>query len=735
MSSESSNLQAVSKFISRGLKLSGKSAYCSRVCQNQSNLLDSIWTIREKPKLKLFHGGSSAEGTTTTSSDVDRMCVLSGIKVITAKKANETDYSNLFFADSCESNPGYVRLVAAKPCELHHNDFGDFKTVLDENRNGVYLSSDKFVNFLHAKHIPPDFSYSELYYRHGPCLMVEHQNIFGYHRGTPGERLEADVAFSLICDQWPEEAKEWITRERHHDWPSQDIIDKISQQECHAVPVGDPTSKFCSQEWRLSFLLGERELIWNFNDTQIQTYIILKLLLKKYVDPVAPDQLSSYHLKTMMFWLIEEEGSSTWCEENLLTCVSHCLARLGKCIEDGIIEHYFHRRRNLLRYKLCNASERNLVLNKIETIRSQIAIYTLDGGLVVVSKVFRIWCACRNDLQLFINICSKDAELTTYFKLVKKVNDTRRLFMSQFNMYVNITACCDSLEMLLQIAEEMQKNASPDVDPSYLELMLQFLDIRIGIGYYRHSEIHSDLKSRCSLQEKCREKLIAASKVDDVSGLLYLATFYYCTNQLSLCMDTLVKAMPQTGRYLYTGRCSTQHGIEIEASKIKLSPEVPVTGTDDEVINPVFDIVFTKQDIEFVPYAIKFECALIPDYDDRFFVYHPCVYLYGLQYFSNISVGDIQVADRTLECLKQIVRDLGNTPQRFRALNLLGICYALKGDFSNALTCYISSLQATYTFNVTGLTNAAAYHVALLLFSVYVKAKKDSDCEVIYKRC
>lgn len=732
MHSEGTDLRTISRYIFRGLKLCGKSAYSSRLCQNQTNLLDTIWAVREKPKLRLYHGGSTAEGTTTTSSDVDRMAVISGIKAITTQDYGEDGCQNLFLIDSSKSNPGYVRLLAANPSELKHDDFGDFKIVLDETPNGKYLSNDKFVDFLHSLNAPSESRFSEFYYRHGPCLMVEHLNIFGYHRDTPGERLETDVAFALVLDDWPEEAREWVTRKRCHGWPSQDVIDKISRQECHAVAVGDPTSDTCSQEWRISFLLGERELVWNFNDTQIQTYIISKLLLKKYIDRLAPDQLSSYHLKTIMFWMIEEEGNSQWYEENLLGCISSCLGRLGKCIEKGMIEHYFHRSRNLLRYKLRDASERSLVQNEIAAIINQIAKYTLNGGLIPASRVYKLWSACNGDLKVLIQICSRDVELTTYFNIVMKVNDSRRRFMSLFNMYVNTTACCDSLEVLLMIAEELKSNVAADVDSSCLEITLRFLDIRIGFGYYHLSKQDLDLSNATDLLEKCREKLVAAGEIDDLSGVLYLATFYFCMGQFTLCQDAVNRGMPQVGRYLYTGRCSKNHGIEIEAGKLIFSPEVPVTGEDDEIIKPAFDIVFTKQDTEYVPYIVKFECALLPEIGDRFFVYHPCVYSYGLKYLTHTTKRDTDQANHSLECLAQVVRDLGITPQRFRALNLLGHCYALKGDLNNAISCFLESLQDTAS--MTGVTNAAAYHLVLLLFGTFLKAEKD-ESEIIYTRC
>ena len=253
MYTDDDQLQAISKFISRGLKLCGKSAFSSRISKTQTVILDTILTSWERSKVTVFHGGSMAEGTAIASSDMDRMAVVSGIEVVMTEKFYKTNrdlgHRNLFLVDSTKSNPGYVRLKAVPSRVLNHEVFCDFSSVLDKDTDGLYLFSDKFVEFLHSETKPPSPGESKFYYRHGPCLMVEHQNIFGYYRNTPYEHLETtDVAFALVCDQWPEEVHEWMTRPRHHNWPDLELVTKISQQDCHVVPVGDPTSPVCSQE-------------------------------------------------------------------------------------------------------------------------------------------------------------------------------------------------------------------------------------------------------------------------------------------------------------------------------------------------------------------------------------------------------------------------------------------------------------------------------------------------------
>ena len=712
-----SQFKAIAKFISRDLRLCGHSAHDSGLCKTQSTILDTVWTTRMRTKVALVHGGSSAEGTATASSDVDRMAVVAGVNVVIEEKLDKSPHEhNLFFVDSVKCNPGYVRLKASASNILNHDVFGDFSSVLDVSDDGSYLSSDKFVDYLQSVNEPPVPEESEFYFRHGPCLMVEHRNIFGYYRNTSGQLMEADVAFALKCNRWPDEFNEWIRRPRRHNWPSPELIAKISRLDCHAVAVGDPTSSVRSQEWRLSYLMGERELVWSFNDVQIQTYVILKSLRKKHLEPLAADQISSYHLKTIMFWLIEEEGNSRWVEENLLECVNSCLERLQHSIAEGNLQHYFHRRNNLLRHKLGNETEKALVVNEIASIRQNIATYTLNGGLGNTSRVHKLWLAAAGDFGLLLQQCAKDIELTTYFELVLKVNKARRQHLTYFNIFANTSACCDSVDTLIEIRNALEK-CLQEKNVKAFETMAKFLDILLGLGYHRLSMQDQDAASIASLQDKCRDHLSAVGNFDDLSGVLYLATFHLDSNKYRFCQDSVERAMPEVGRYLYTGRCSTNLGIEYEAGNIVLSREVPETGEEDEIIHPVFDVVFTKADINFVPYPVKFECALLPEYGDRFFVYHPCVYSHALLFLSLWFRKDMSAASKALEDLAHIVGKVGNSPQQFRALNLLGFCYSMNGNISNAIACYISSLQATS--NMTLVTNAAAYHLAVLTFGLF----------------
>ena len=91
-----------------------------------------------------------------------------------------------------------------------------------------------------------------------------------------------DKAYCLKYTKWPSTARQWIARPRFFGWPPEPLINSIVQGGVLLVPIG---SKSDSQkdnpfEWRISFSVPEKMLIYSWTHTQIICYALLKLLLK-----------------------------------------------------------------------------------------------------------------------------------------------------------------------------------------------------------------------------------------------------------------------------------------------------------------------------------------------------------------------------------------------------------------------------------------------------------------------
>ena len=322
----------ISTIISNALYLEGTSHYVSNLHKSHAICVYDLDGPCFVTEWKKHLGGSLAEGTDTLWSDTDSMMIWPNVTVCDEQTIKDCPSGNVLLMETKNCRPGFTRLIPFKLLK----DPTDAFSCLVENADGLckinedgstYISSQIFVDYIVSGPwtILTDIS---RHYRHGPCATTV-LDLKEY--ATDG--LEFDMAHAFRCDKWPRGAEEWCMRNRRNGWPPKETIEIIQQQDCHVVPIGYPTSEYASEEWRISFLLGERELVWCFNDTQLQCYYILKCLVKKELDSLAPGQLSSYHMKTIMFWQCENSLPNIWNPGNLLECIKACLTELNVAIE------------------------------------------------------------------------------------------------------------------------------------------------------------------------------------------------------------------------------------------------------------------------------------------------------------------------------------------------------------------------------------------------------------------
>ena len=190
---------------------------------------------------------------------------------------------------------------------------------------------------------------------------------------------------SILCKVWPTSASEWKDRSRNNGWPSQQDREYIEQFGCHLVPVGHPLSVKKSLEWRLSFSVAERTLVWSFNHTQLQCYAVMKLILKEYVKTKCARKynsvLCSYFIKTFLFWQFEKMERSFWQISNLCGCIMYLFHEFYSCIQTGVLRHYFVPRFNLLEIKLTPDAQTELLKIFGKVIQTGISIIRQSNTL------------------------------------------------------------------------------------------------------------------------------------------------------------------------------------------------------------------------------------------------------------------------------------------------------------------------------------------------------------------
>ncbi|CAC5355442.1 unnamed protein product [Mytilus coruscus] len=171
-------------------------------------------------------------------------------------------------------------------------------------------------------------------------------NVADFERESDYGIEDTDFVFCLKGDKWPAEASEWTKRKRSYNWPTEELFDNIIKSGYFLAGVGSKESKENEIQWRVSFNSAEQLIIESFNETQIHCIMLLKLLKTSQLSKVAGKNITSYTMKTIMFWSLEETSDRFWQPSNLLCCVCFCMSKLKYFVDKGFLPNYFIRERN-----------------------------------------------------------------------------------------------------------------------------------------------------------------------------------------------------------------------------------------------------------------------------------------------------------------------------------------------------------------------------------------------------
>ncbi|XP_052076204.1 uncharacterized protein LOC127714220 [Mytilus californianus] len=248
----------------------------------QSN---KTWTV--------ITSGSLGEGLMMRGSDLDVMLVSKLIEVCEGTNVYFNANKTYFTLEMEDTQPGFTKL------RLVHSNGRKILKYCDEIGSNFYCSNLSF------KQVFPFDMFSTL---HGTCISDRDGLL--------------DFAYCLHSKLWITPAKQWVTRS-NNSWPRYDVKQAIVKHGVLFVAVGVKGSSQEELEWRISFSVGEKLLMYSFTHTQLLCYALLKILLKFVIvlDKDCKELLCSYFMKTILFWICEELPSSIWKPENLMYLV------------------------------------------------------------------------------------------------------------------------------------------------------------------------------------------------------------------------------------------------------------------------------------------------------------------------------------------------------------------------------------------------------------------------------
>ena len=661
-----------------------------RMKRDHCNIEDCLMSVNPKDA-NVYFTGSKAEGLNLKGSDNDYMLEINNMYDIEVSESSEdlvqSTRRNKLLVVTDNVRPAFAMLKCITlqiPILL--------LSVVNIG-NAAYLSSQKYVSlFLFS-------TKSERSRVQGPSVELWCKYLDTSENGQ-------DNVPSILCKFWPRSAAEWRDRPRHYGWPSQRDKEYIEQFGCHLVPVGHPLSSAKSQEWRLSFSIAERTLVWSFNHTQLQCYAILKLLLKEFVKVKCTEKhkgvLCSYFIKTFLFWQFETTDQSFWQRKNITGCIIYLFHEFYNYIQTGVLRHYFVPRFNLLEIKLTPDAKTEIlhIFGQVKEIGISIM-----GHCSSLSGVFLKFSEIKNTRHCV----ERTSEI---HKRCILVNDRSVMTFLSTNS-VDLISDATTLSSFYSLVDVLVRSASGVFLPSSLsELFFKRLYIFIAIRKLYNS-VHQGNKDVYYYMTSLSKNVYGT---DLTSSKLWLATFWlqhgdYCRSLQTI--NDILSSIPPYALY-YTG------GIKTHDCFKQLYVETYCTQNTDTLNRAkeawLLDMHISHREYSFVPRAIQIE---LEHCDPKGGVHiSPFTYAYYLMFLCYHGLGQYDNRNRVLPQLVDTVDDEERRSVFIeQSCNITGHCFLLAGNMEMARHMFLASARYTHSHHrshVHDKYNAAYKYLSLM---------------------
>ncbi|XP_045173969.2 uncharacterized protein LOC123535378 [Mercenaria mercenaria] len=639
----------------------------------------------------VYNLGYQSEGTTTIGlkSDTDTLGCLDDSIVIQDWSEWPPSKRNFLMIQNETTPPGYCLL------QLLRSDAP--LPITDETDND-------FVKDMHGrilfKNTILDTVLPEGHQRQGPSAASA---------AKPGF-YASDIVIAYPCKSWPQSTRAWLHQQETNTWPTAEMKRYAKSTRCFVVGVGSRASENAAFEWRLSTSLAERCLMFNLNITQIKCYILMKMILKTYINIENLDNesyISSFMCKTILFHCIASKPSCVWKECNIINCLNYCLFTLNNCLLNEHCPHFIVHENNLMASKF-SAEVKQQLLERMSIL------IPFDGISLFGIQIDNL----GERLQIKLNMINEVRhDIPQPDKCTMDV--TRVLLKNIAQTVFNIEMIGDgSLETLLQKVIQLKRyyRAGDMLEKTACRLQLPLLCTSIG------SRIASqNIQMNNTVSPQALTWIEAGLDSDVASSRLKLASIMYCVGNAEIAALILSHIEEQYKtevtepmcvcyefyrHYLKTGfgRLSSQYGVE--ALKYIVA----------------FCVKFFTSEINCVPHELQYEMfrstqedLLHRGEDDDWMdcaVVDSLPYLYFLQYKTYSFLQRPEEQQQALNKLGWVIRTEPNLGHRETALNLLGQCMEQENRPVGALQSYMSSL------NLRERNNAARFHICRCLANI-----------------
>ncbi|XP_062572652.1 uncharacterized protein LOC134234592 [Saccostrea cucullata] len=597
--------------------------------------------------------GSQREGFRLESSDVDFMFWPNNHRVIwdlSQSQYYNTRRQTLILCDCSNSPPGYTLLYLLSPSM----DRG-IQRACNIMYNRQYISSSNYIQVMCSALI------SKMS-RHGPCAS-----------GTI-RTIEYDTAHCFVCDFWPPSASSWI--DRCHSWPPPYFVDNIIKKGCHFVAIGHKLGCHEDLEWRISFSLAEQILVYAMNHCQFLTYGLLKLFLTEIFNNGVGDEdklLCSYHMKTAVFWVIQQNTIPHWCPQNLLECFWVCFKLILKWVYEGVCPNFF-------------IPDNNMFLSKIHG-KKQYELFMRLHGLYEKGLTFLLHSPTIRPYIINVLHNPRLSICTDEHTLISEAEFDNNLY-SEIQAHEALHKL--NIHSYMRSLETKQQMIGLPFLTQYQNLLIQSRTVYVlrSIAFIFHMETYTHKnKLRYRADKNSCHMLKLATKFGCITDMLFIAMYYYKTlrymEALSIIEMIKVKlAKPYVMYMLHVDKEMYNKAVGGRSWSTKMRQTVARNITLDNEIHYISELIPEQQS------ALQNEEATL--------YVPPFILLYMLEIlcYRHVDTMRVQTALDDLQTLVQYDQgQLIPLPYRDISWQILGICQQVTGNLQAALYSYQQSLR------------------------------------------
>ncbi|KAH3740660.1 hypothetical protein DPMN_047370 [Dreissena polymorpha] len=643
-----------------------------------------------------FHFGSQSEGTTTPGlqSDIDFLVSSNRINIMTIWEDWKAGFQNLLMLHDNTTPPQQYLLQVIGVYTPEPVTSLTVDRLVRKDSGQILLSAERWKNNIAYETRDEGEATTN-----GPSVswVPNWDIVYAFHVRKPLPEIQ-----------------HWIDRCRGKHWPPVQLLEAARIAPCFLVPAGHPDSDYKREEWRLSPNLIERMLMFSFNMTQIKCYIVLKLIKKSLFANIVGDAFTSFHCKTIMFFTIERTHPSLWCEHNLMFVLLLCLHVLRRWLRLGRLPHYIIEGVNLFDEKLSKLLQKRFLVYIDSLIRNNLQ---------------DVFCIGIDNIGCRLQACS--------MRHTVQAGELRGVFLHNSIRLLLKFECLDRLNIALTVIKHVQSSSHSTFEHELkyltrncfenstnamsknaaLELIKHFYAFQISVQSSYYLRLQNVLDS-----ENIRRVQYSLNS-DVASSRLKFASMLYCSGHL----QAAVRVLEDVERRYHSKVKAVCAFIGIEGERdLKVFANMLAGNKEEGISEPPFVscVRFVRQESYCTPAILLFEMnrnkteeeVAQRNYVDKLWMDSAEVdarpFLHYLQYLTYGGLGESDNQLQALRALESCMYDIRNKLNLYHketALNLLGHCYEMEGDYAGALHYYEWSLRCHRT------NNAANWHILRIM--------------------